>query len=567
MFQRIFIILHIYVAVVHCEACAEFSVGSSNYKATFVIVTHFTEFKTWNELKGLCDDGYILVSINTEEENNAILDILQENCANGVYAIGLSREMGTDRTMLSSWNWESGKTVEYLYWASGQPNVGDNDCAFGFITNSDGRWDDVSCSYKLGNWQGSNGYGYISCAEFSIGSSNYKATFVIVTRFSEFRTWNELKGLCDAEYNLVSINTEEENNAIFGILQENCANGVYAIGLSRESGSDRTMASSWNWESGETVEYLYWASGEPNVGDTQCAFGYITTSDGRWGDLPCSETLVGGGSGYGYICEKTVPTTPRVTSTVLDASTDVTMHPGTTTNQLMSLVPTITIENPPVTSTLEEATDVTHRKTTSHLISLLPTSETVVDASTNVTTPPGTTTNQLMSLIPTITIANPPVTSTLETDVTHHGTTTNNLLSLLPTSETVLDASTDVTHHETTTHHLTSLLPTSETIDNDLTYSDDIRMTDCSLVNEEESIFDLTAVVISSVTLNVVFAVVIVMLLYRFHDQLFCKSESELKTSEKSQKAVNVCHVIEENAAYGGFNEDVQQPVYVEVTE
>ncbi|XP_071965387.1 uncharacterized protein [Antedon mediterranea] len=145
-----------------------------------------------------------------------------------------------------------------------------------------------------------------------------------------------------------------------------------------------------------------------------------------------------------------------------------------------------------------------------------------------------------MPLIPTITIANPPegLTSTLEeaTDVTHHGTTTNQLISLLPTSETT---------------------------DNDLTITDDIGMTDCCLANEEESKLGL----ISSVTLNVVFAVVIVMLLYRSHDQLFCKSESELKTSEKSQKAVNVCHVIEENAAYGGFNEDVQQPVYVDVTE
>ncbi|XP_071964204.1 uncharacterized protein [Antedon mediterranea] len=229
------------------------------------------------------------------------------------------------------------------------------------------------------------------------------------------------------------------------------------------------MPSSWNWESAETVEYLYWASGEPNVVDNQCAFGYIINSDGRWRDFGCSEELGRwkDSNGYGYICKKTIPTTPQVTSTVLDASNDVTMHPGTTTNQLISLIPTITIANPPVISTLEEATDVTYQGT----------------------------------------------------------------------------------------------------IDNDLTITDDIRMTDCCLVNEDESKFDLTAVVISSVTLNVVFAVVIVMLLHRFHDQLFCKSESDLKTSEKSQKPANVCHVIEENAAYGGFNEDVQQPVYVEVAE
>ncbi|XP_071964203.1 chondrolectin-like [Antedon mediterranea] len=159
MFQKIFLILNIYViAVVHCQACAEFSVGSSNYKATFVLVTDFREFKTWNELKGLCDDGYSLVSINTAAENNAILDILQENCTNGVYAIGLSRESGSDRTMPSSWNWESGETVEYLYWGSGEPNVGDNQCAFGYITNSDGRWGEGSCSDTLTD---SDGYGYI----------------------------------------------------------------------------------------------------------------------------------------------------------------------------------------------------------------------------------------------------------------------------------------------------------------------------------------------------------------------------------------------------------------------
>ncbi|XP_071965520.1 uncharacterized protein [Antedon mediterranea] len=169
----------------------------------------------------------------------------------------------------------------------------------------------------------------VDCASFNYGSSNYKATFVPETTYANLKTWIDIKEKCDGGYQLVSINSGEENSALFVILRDNCPNGAYAIGLSRESGSDRTMASSWNWESGETVEYLYWASGEPNV--EECSFGYMTTSDnGWWRDWKCSDKFGSwrGSNGYGYVCEKSI---------ILSLTADTTVHTGATTNQLNQL--------------------------------------------------------------------------------------------------------------------------------------------------------------------------------------------------------------------------------------
>ncbi|XP_033122291.1 C-type lectin lectoxin-Lio3-like, partial [Anneissia japonica] len=150
------------------------------------------------------------------------------------------------------------------------------------------------------------------CAEFFWGSSLYQATFVEANSYSEFKSWNEVQVLCQqTDCQLVSITTLDENNAILNSL-ENCTYGDYAIGLSRQMGKPKGSASSWNWESGETVNLLNWGNYEPNLQDSKSTGVYMTTLEsyvsGKWHDLENTERigLNTGSPGYGYICEKSV---------------------------------------------------------------------------------------------------------------------------------------------------------------------------------------------------------------------------------------------------------------------
>ncbi|XP_071964101.1 uncharacterized protein [Antedon mediterranea] len=314
MFQRIFLILNIYVvAVVHCQACAEFSIGSSNYKATFVIVTHFSEFKTWNELKRLCDDGYNLVSINTEEENNAILGILQENCTNGAYAIGLSRESGSDRTMASSWNWTSGETVEYLYWGSGEPNVGDNQCAIGYISTSVRMWNDYECDGLFGNWDDSNGYGYI-CEKVIPTTPQTYSTTVDPTEHPEATTYNQLTSL---------INTTTADN-----VTSNTITPTALVNENYSTFSTVTQISSTGL--GTTMN-----SGTTNGLTPQLSTHNVTISDAVTNNVPTESTTIN------------LTTTSKMPSTVVDTST----HSDITTNGLTT-VPKISIRKDITSNTI-----------------------------------------------------------------------------------------------------------------------------------------------------------------------------------------------------------------------
>lgn len=59
--------------------------------------------------------------------------------------------------------------------------------------------------------------------------------------------------------------------------------------------NDRASEGSWVWETGESVSYTNWGSGEPNnSGDEDCAHLY---DSGVWNDHRCA------GLATGYICE------------------------------------------------------------------------------------------------------------------------------------------------------------------------------------------------------------------------------------------------------------------------
>ncbi|XP_033098149.1 uncharacterized protein LOC117102043 [Anneissia japonica] len=157
------------------------------------------------------------------------------------------------------------------------------------------------------------------CVDFYFGSSHYEATFV-ETDYNGLKTWNDLKEICEQSgYQLVSITSSDENDAILNFLQDNCTRGNYAIGLSRQIGIYPQNA--WNWESGDTAMELLWGSNEPNVPVNDSAVVYMTTLEefgpGKWYDIE-SIALIGSQTAnteYGYICEKSITTTQLSTTT------------------------------------------------------------------------------------------------------------------------------------------------------------------------------------------------------------------------------------------------------------
>ncbi|XP_033098147.1 uncharacterized protein LOC117102041 [Anneissia japonica] len=156
------------------------------------------------------------------------------------------------------------------------------------------------------------------CVDFYFGSSHYEATFVETDYFG-LKTWNDLKEICEQSgYQLVSITSSDENDAILNFLQDNCTRGNYAIGLSRQMGMDQHR---WNWESDDTAMELLWGINEPNVPVHYSAVVYMTTLEnlepGKWYDI-VSTALIGAETAnpeYGYICEKSITTTQLSTTT------------------------------------------------------------------------------------------------------------------------------------------------------------------------------------------------------------------------------------------------------------
>ncbi|XP_072000805.1 asialoglycoprotein receptor 1-like isoform X2 [Engystomops pustulosus] len=110
---------------------------------------------------------------------------------------------------------------------------------------------------------------------------------------SDGKPWEDAKKICETKSaHLVVINSEEEQNFIFGI-----TTGKYTwIGLTDVSGE-------WKWVDGTRYESTpqYWLPGQPDEyfghglgGGEDCAHLH---SNGRWNDDHCSRR-------YWYLCEK-----------------------------------------------------------------------------------------------------------------------------------------------------------------------------------------------------------------------------------------------------------------------
>jgi len=105
---------------------------------------------------------------------------------------------------------------------------------------------------------------------------------------SEIATWQDANSICNnLGGNLVSINSEEEQNFVFNLAMTSIASGSpynYWIGL-----NDYDDEGNFTWTTGESVTYTNWVDGEPNGGAGENGvevFSVNSDFPGFWNDAP-----------------------------------------------------------------------------------------------------------------------------------------------------------------------------------------------------------------------------------------------------------------------------------------
>lgn len=112
-------------------------------------------------------------------------------------------------------------------------------------------------------------------------------------------SWNEANMYCQKKGgHLATITSKEEDDYLYQLLQNSNRMNAY-FGL-----SDAEKEGTWKWITGEAVDYLNWATGEPNAENDKedYAMYYFKNTDGKWndGDFDQGGTDQGGKT---FICE------------------------------------------------------------------------------------------------------------------------------------------------------------------------------------------------------------------------------------------------------------------------
>ncbi|XP_077995001.1 C-type mannose receptor 2-like [Glandiceps talaboti] len=230
---------------------------------------------TYDEAKHFCEaSSSHLVIINNDDENSYLKDFAV-NAGSHLW-MGLD-----DRDVEGEMKWVDGSLVTYSDWNTGQPdNYGNNeDC--GHFRSSDGKWNDLSCSNKIGficekgpllQWNNFNGKSYYIDTDNSY-------------------TYNQATQFCDGISSHLAIINDEEENTFLKDFAVTSGSHLW-IGL-----DDIAVEGEMKWVDGSLVTYSDWNTGQPdNYGNNEDC-GHFRFSDGKWNDLSCSNKI-------GFICEK-----------------------------------------------------------------------------------------------------------------------------------------------------------------------------------------------------------------------------------------------------------------------
>ncbi|KAG1969115.1 hypothetical protein F2P79_001322 [Pimephales promelas] len=257
---------------------------------------------SWPEAQSYCREKYTdLATVDTMDDVNRLVNIVDAGYSGSVW-IGLKR--GTQKR----WGWSNGENIQYITWASGEPNE-NADCAF----HRNGVWGDMGCSYgqyfvcykenatyimvKTGkNWTDAQSYCreyYTDLATIHNFQENQQLTKILLTGYyfwigrkyqyqfiNESKTWQDAQSYCRARFtDLATADSMSDVSLLVNSVDAGYRGSVW-IGL--HNGTEYR----WVWSMGSLSQYSNWYPGEPN-GDGECVISF----NGRWYDESCSTVL------------------------------------------------------------------------------------------------------------------------------------------------------------------------------------------------------------------------------------------------------------------------------------
>ncbi|KAK3582967.1 hypothetical protein CHS0354_027082 [Potamilus streckersoni] len=252
--------------------------------------------QSWFEALSSCRrQGADLVSITDAEEATLIKSLVRSSGRGHIW-VGLN-----DLDEENSYKWSDGSAKTYTKWQIDEPNDhnGQEDCVEYYLVSN--TWNDNNCYKALAYiCKQPRGMGApatdvmettttteeevkVSCG-MDLPWNHYKGNCYYISSNSVTRTWHAARVFCVGNgAELASIHSEMENNIIFNKVSE--LDSRAWIGL-----NELSFRSSL-WTDRTSVDFVNWATNEPDHENYMVACAAMTSGGGVWSDENCHGIL------------------------------------------------------------------------------------------------------------------------------------------------------------------------------------------------------------------------------------------------------------------------------------
>lgn len=198
------------------------------------------------------------------------------------------------------------------------------------------RWCAVCPALHL-NLSSSNLWSYAGTVSSDGNSTAGENKYQIfeATEGNGINSWQDAEEYCESlGGHLATITSKEENDYVYQYIQSQGYDSVY-FGL-----SDSKEEGTWEWITGELIDYTNWHVGEPNGENSEedYAMYYSKFTDGTWNDGDFDNTNDGGTA---FLCEWDIGNTGEETSVSSDGSLEIASYMTVTSGETKSVALTI----------------------------------------------------------------------------------------------------------------------------------------------------------------------------------------------------------------------------------
>lgn len=243
-------------------------------------VYEIEEVTTWDQAKRFCEkQGGHLATITSQEENDFLYHYISE-CGIKTAYFGL-----TDAEQEGKWQWVTGEKADYTNWYPGEPNNeddGENEAAFYFKDDSNGRWFDG----KMGTSNGGKAFicewDHDDAAETTQVTAKPDPTQNLYQEYAKVvKTYEEQYGKADSSEDPV-VGTVSFSGVFYIDLLDMNFDGTEELILCYFDPDNHTQyADIWSFNGSEAIQLN---EKEVGPGLTSC----MGTQDGGMGVLFCS---------------------------------------------------------------------------------------------------------------------------------------------------------------------------------------------------------------------------------------------------------------------------------------